>query len=137
MLVRNVRRRGKHKLADKWEPRVYIVNKKAGNSAVYTVKLEGKEGPLQTLHRDVLLPCGFQQTDRSEEILTKEVPQKSRTRASPSKEPKEFEIQSELSESNKDLIEYHARGRTLEIKSRSRIVSNTNPVVSTRRTVDL
>lgn len=84
-----------------------------------------------------MLPCGFLQTDRSEGILTKEVPRKPRTRASSAQEPKEFEIQSEYSESDEDLIEYHVPGRTLEIESR--ILSNTNPVVSTRsgRTVNL
>uniref|UniRef100_A0A8C5DDY6 Gypsy retrotransposon integrase-like protein 1 n=1 Tax=Gouania willdenowi TaxID=441366 RepID=A0A8C5DDY6_GOUWI len=59
VLVRNVRLRGKHKLADKWEPDVYIVVKKAGTLPVYTIKPEGKDKPLRTLHRDLLLPCGY------------------------------------------------------------------------------
>ncbi|KAI3351500.1 hypothetical protein L3Q82_020360 [Scortum barcoo] len=59
VLVRNVRIRGKHKLADKWESDVHIVVKRAGELPVYTVKPEGKDGPLRTLHRDLLLPCGF------------------------------------------------------------------------------
>ncbi|XP_049334999.1 uncharacterized protein LOC125802000 [Astyanax mexicanus] len=59
VLVRNVRIRGKHKLSDKWEPMVYIVVKCAGELPVYTVKPENDEGPLRTLHRDLLLPCGF------------------------------------------------------------------------------
>ena len=59
VLVRNVRIRGKHKLADKWEPDIYIVVKKAGDLPVYSVRPEGQEGPLRTLHRDLLLPCGF------------------------------------------------------------------------------
>ncbi|XP_051981688.1 uncharacterized protein LOC127643136 [Xyrauchen texanus] len=59
ILVRNVRLRGKHKLADKWDSEVYIVVNRAGELPVYTVKPEGKEGPLRTLHRDLLLPCGF------------------------------------------------------------------------------
>ena len=59
VLVRNVRIRGKHKLADKWEPDVHVVVKRAGDLPVYTVKPEGKDGPLCTLHRDLLLPCGF------------------------------------------------------------------------------
>lgn len=84
-----------------------------------------------------MLPCGFLQTRRSEETLTKEVPRKPRTRASSAQDPKEFKIQSEHSESDEDLIEYHVPGRTLEIESR--IVSNTNPVASTRsgRTANL
>lgn len=59
VLVRNVRLRGKHKLADKWEPDVYIVIKKAGDLPVYTVRPEGRDKPLRMLHRDLLLPCGY------------------------------------------------------------------------------
>ena len=36
-----------------------VVVKRAGELPVYTVKPEGKDGPLRTLHRDLLLPCGF------------------------------------------------------------------------------
>ncbi|KAJ7998720.1 hypothetical protein DPEC_G00207810 [Dallia pectoralis] len=61
VLVRNVRIRGKHKLADKWESTVHLVVKKAGDLPVYTVKPETGEGPWRTLHRDLLLPCGFLQ----------------------------------------------------------------------------
>uniref|UniRef100_A0A1A8ALN5 Gypsy retrotransposon integrase 1 n=1 Tax=Nothobranchius furzeri TaxID=105023 RepID=A0A1A8ALN5_NOTFU len=59
VLVRNVRIRGKHKLADKWESTVHVVVKKAGDLPVYTVRPENNEGPKRTLHRDLLLPCGF------------------------------------------------------------------------------
>lgn len=59
VLVRNVRLRGKHKLADKWEADVHVVVRRAGDLPVYTVKPENKEGPSRTLHRDLLLPCGF------------------------------------------------------------------------------
>ncbi|XP_073669762.1 uncharacterized protein [Paramisgurnus dabryanus] len=59
VLVRNVRLRGKHKLADKWESTVHVVVRKAGDLPVYTVKPETGEGPWRTLHRDLLLPCGF------------------------------------------------------------------------------
>lgn len=59
VLVRNVRIRGKHKLADKWESTVHVVVRKAGDLPVYTVKPETGKGPWRTLHRDLLLPCGF------------------------------------------------------------------------------
>ncbi|XP_027861115.1 uncharacterized protein LOC114136907 [Xiphophorus couchianus] len=59
VLVRNVKLRGKHKLADRWESDVYIIQKKAGTLPVYTVKPEGKDRPIRTLHRDLLLPCGY------------------------------------------------------------------------------
>lgn len=59
VLVRNVKLRGKHKLADKWEEDIYIVLRAAGEAPVYTVKPERKDGPVRTLHRDLLLPCHF------------------------------------------------------------------------------
>lgn len=62
VLVRNVRIRGKHKLEDRWEPDVYVVVKCAGDLPVYTVKPETRDGPTRTLHRDLLLPCGFLST---------------------------------------------------------------------------
>lgn len=75
--------------------------------------------------------------DNSEETLTKEVPQKPRTRTVSAREPEEFEIQSEHSESDDDPIEYNVPERILEIETR--IVSNTNPVTSSGsgRTVNL
>uniref|UniRef100_A0A3B1KCG7 Gypsy retrotransposon integrase-like protein 1 n=1 Tax=Astyanax mexicanus TaxID=7994 RepID=A0A3B1KCG7_ASTMX len=59
VLVRNVKLRGKHKLADKWESTVHVVVQRAGELPVYTVRPENKEGPLRTLHRDLLRPCNF------------------------------------------------------------------------------
>uniref|UniRef100_A0AAX7VQZ3 Gypsy retrotransposon integrase-like protein 1 n=1 Tax=Astatotilapia calliptera TaxID=8154 RepID=A0AAX7VQZ3_ASTCA len=59
VLVRNVKLRGKHKLADRWEDDVYVVLRRAGELPVYTVKPEAKERPVRTLHRDLLLPCSF------------------------------------------------------------------------------
>lgn len=59
VLVRNVRFRGKHKLADRWESDVYVVLRQAGDVPVYVVKPETRDGPQRTLHRDLLLPCGF------------------------------------------------------------------------------
>lgn len=59
VLVRNVRLRGKHKLADKWEGSVHVVVNRKADLPVYTVRSENQDGPLRTLHRDLLLPCGF------------------------------------------------------------------------------
>lgn len=59
VLVRNVRIRGKHKISDKWESTVHVVLRRAGILPVYTVKPENQDGPLRTLHRDLLLPCGY------------------------------------------------------------------------------
>lgn len=65
VLVRNVRIRGKHKLEDKWEQEVYVVVDRAGDLPVYSVKPESREGPIRTLHRDLLLPCGFLPTSEN------------------------------------------------------------------------
>lgn len=59
VLVRNVNIRGKHKLVDRWEPKIHVVTKQIGEGPVYTVKPEEGGGPHRTLHRDLLLPCGF------------------------------------------------------------------------------
>ena len=59
VLVRNVRLRGKHKLADRWESDVYVVLRQSGDVPVYVVKPETRDGPQRTLHRDLLLPCCF------------------------------------------------------------------------------
>lgn len=59
VLVRNVRLRGKHKLADRWESDVYVVLRQSGDVPVYVVRPETRDGPQRTLHRDLLLPCGF------------------------------------------------------------------------------
>lgn len=63
VLIRNVRLRGKHKISDKWEAAVHVVVRRAGTLPVYTVKPENSEGPLRTLHRDLLLPCGYLPTE--------------------------------------------------------------------------
>lgn len=59
VLVRNLRLRNKHKLADRWESTVYVVQKGAGDLPVYTICPEGQDRPICTLHWDLLLPCGF------------------------------------------------------------------------------
>ncbi len=59
---------GKHKLIDKWEADVYVVIKRAGDLPVYTVRPETKDGPKRTLHRDLLLPCGFLPPSAQEEV---------------------------------------------------------------------
>lgn len=68
VLVRNVNIRGKHKLADRWEQRVHVVVSRIGDSPVYVVKPETGEGPRRTLHRDLLLPCGFLSANESQEV---------------------------------------------------------------------
>lgn len=38
---------------------MYVVQKRAGALPVYTICPVGQDGPTRTLHRDLLLPCGF------------------------------------------------------------------------------
>lgn len=59
VLVRNVNIRGKHKLSDRWEQEIHVVVRRIRDSPVYVVKPETGEGRHRTLHRDLLLPCGF------------------------------------------------------------------------------
>ena len=59
VLVKNVGLRGKHKIADRWSQTVYKVVKHIDNSPVYVVAPQSFDGPERTLHRDLLLPCGF------------------------------------------------------------------------------
>lgn len=92
VLVRNVRLRNKHKLADKWESTVYRVLRKMGDLPVYTVEPIGGDGPIRTLHRDLLLPCG--DLCEAEEVEpTKPKAQRPRTRQS--QQPPEENLDSE------------------------------------------
>lgn len=59
VLVKNVGVRGKHKIADRWSRTVYKVVKHINDSPVYVVAPVHSDGPERTLHRDLLLPCGF------------------------------------------------------------------------------
>ncbi|KAL6459833.1 hypothetical protein MHYP_G00315920 [Metynnis hypsauchen] len=83
VLVRNVRIRGKHKISDRWEHTVHVVLRRAGTLPVYTVKPEKGDGPLRTLHRDLLLPCGYLPVEESSGPVQKPVPHRPRTRTHP------------------------------------------------------
>ena len=57
VLVRKVGLKGRNKLADKWEEETYLILKVSDNDIpVYKVRLESGKGPVQTLHRNMLLP---------------------------------------------------------------------------------
>ncbi|XP_070535290.1 uncharacterized protein [Ptychodera flava] len=58
VLVKNVRIRGKQKLANIWESQPYRVVKQCDpDLPVYVVCPENKQGRKRTLHRNLLLPC--------------------------------------------------------------------------------
>uniref|UniRef100_A0A3B4ZHB9 Gypsy retrotransposon integrase-like protein 1 n=1 Tax=Stegastes partitus TaxID=144197 RepID=A0A3B4ZHB9_9TELE len=75
VLVKNVNIRGKHKLADRWEQDVHIVVERIKDSPVYVVKRE-TGGSHRTLHRDLLLPCGFLPVEDSSERIPQNERQK-------------------------------------------------------------
>ena len=60
VLVRNVKLRGKHKLANAWEDEVYMVLDQPNEDIpVFTVQKEDRRGSKRTLHRNLLLPVNF------------------------------------------------------------------------------
>ncbi len=81
VLVRNVNIRGKHKLANRWEQAIHTVVKRIRDSPVYVVKPETGEGPHRTLHRDLLLPCGFLPVEDKSESDSQGERNKIRTRS--------------------------------------------------------
>ncbi|XP_068240361.1 uncharacterized protein [Palaemon carinicauda] len=57
VLIRNVAFTGTHKLADRWQPDVYVVISHPNSEVpVYVVKPVDKKGPKKTLHWNLLLP---------------------------------------------------------------------------------
>nr|XP_055049769.1 uncharacterized protein LOC129435994 [Misgurnus anguillicaudatus] len=105
VLVRNVKLRGKNKLADKWEPDVYVVLRKVEDIPVYTVQPEGRNGPVRTLHRDLLRPCGFIPASEDEESVPPKACHRPRTRLQTgNKAAYQEHVASSQSDSDDDLI---------------------------------
>lgn len=105
VLVRNVRIRGKHKLADKWESKVYVVVKRVDNLPVYIVRPETKDGPLRTLHRDLLLPCGFLPVSEAESSIEPKAASKSKTRSRiEMQESEELTLNPEIDDETSDPV---------------------------------
>ena len=67
VLVRNLSERGgPGKLRSHWEQEVHIIVEQKGDLPVYEVTPEGRKGKSRTLHRNLLLPCDFLQSDLPE-----------------------------------------------------------------------
>lgn len=101
VLVRNVRIRGKQKLADRWECEPYVVVRQHNvDIPVYEVKREGSRQKTRTLHRNLLLP--FMAVDDSEENAS---PQKYiiPMRSSPDQQSHSISIHSILSPFDDDV----------------------------------
>ncbi|KYO27968.1 hypothetical protein Y1Q_0014168 [Alligator mississippiensis] len=58
VLLRNLGVVGKHKIADRWQPPPYIIERQLGNLPVYKIRPESGSGPEKTVHRNLLLPVG-------------------------------------------------------------------------------
>lgn len=82
VLVRNLRLRNKHKLANKWESNIYRVLKRMGDSPVYMVQPIDGDGSTRTLHRDHLLPCGYLSDEEEEPSKIEQVSHRPQTRGS-------------------------------------------------------
>lgn len=135
VLVRNVRLRGKHKLEDKWEQEVYSVVKRAGDLPVYVVKPETRDGPTRTLHRDLLLPCGFLPACAGEETVPEAVPaQRPHTRSQTRHTADPVDVLEEEEEEDAESITLESTP-LLPVKFRVGTVSDTNPVPSTNNNV--
>ena len=67
LLVRNLLERGaRGKLRSHWEQEVRIIVEQKSDLPVYEVTPEGRKGKSRTLHRNLLLPCDFLQSDLPE-----------------------------------------------------------------------
>ncbi len=58
VLLRNLGLQGKHKLADRWASKPYVVESKMPNLPVFRLKPEDGDGPIKILHRNHVLPLG-------------------------------------------------------------------------------
>jgi transposase InsO family protein len=73
VLVRRMGPKLSSKICDRWETEIHLVISKMEDAPVYTVQREDGEGPVRTLHRNLLLPIGaLEVTDEPKE--TKPVP---------------------------------------------------------------
>lgn len=63
--------------------------KRAGDLPVYTVRPKNRDGPLRTLHRDLLLPCGFLPGIEEEKSVPPTPVRRPRTRQHPGVEDTE------------------------------------------------
>lgn len=102
VLIHAVHLRGKHKLAE-WESDVYVAVKQDGDLPIYPIKPENKDATQRTVHRDLLLPCGFNTPTGEKPVMTK-FKHKPITRLS----AKQYD-ETEPSETEEDTIWLHER----------------------------
>lgn len=78
-----------------------VVLKQADNILVYTIKPEGKERPLRSLHRDLLLPCGFLPATPIEKPPEQTLTKRPRAQSGP-----DVESEEEVNSDSEDLTVY-------------------------------
>ena len=89
MLVRNLSERGgPGKLRSHWEQEVHIIVEQKGDLPVYEVTPEGRKGKSRTLHRNLLLPCDFLQSDLPEPVPQRTLTQERRRKSVPANQQK-------------------------------------------------
>ena len=106
VLVKNVSFRGKHKIADRWSSTVYKVIKHIDGSPVYVVAPVNSEGPERTLHRDLLLPCGFLASSIQDE-LRQDTEKRGKTPTPQASEIPQEATEPEQSWENEEEIDYY------------------------------
>ena len=121
VLVRNVNIRGKHKLADRWERTIHVVLKRINDGPVYVVKPERGNGPHRTLHRDLLLPCGFLPVNAAQEEET-ETKESRRRNLRSKKAPDPGMDQSDQEDDMTDEEECYCSERIIEVTTRPPII---------------
>ena len=76
VLVQNLSERGgPGKIRSYWEDQVHVVVEQKGDIPVFEVKPKGHDGTSRVLHRNLLHPCEFLQSDEPE-ISASELPQR-------------------------------------------------------------
>ena len=97
VLVRLVGLTGRNKLANKWGKDIYVVVKQPNKDIpVYTLKQESGQGPVKTLHRNMLLP--LESVSLHQDTPSTERHQSGRSKKSVSLRVKEFQETSDRSE---------------------------------------
>lgn len=89
VLVRNLSERGcPGKLRSHREQEVHIIVEQKGDLPVYEVTPEGRKGKSRTLHRNLLLPCDFLQSDLPEPVPQRTLTQERRRKSVPANQQK-------------------------------------------------
>lgn len=97
-----------------------MILSKAGDMSVHTVCPEGEDGPVRTLHRDLLLPCGFLPMSKTEKSDPPKMRCKPRTRYHSANEAAQEEPpMSSQSDSEDDPVHTNHSGPQLDFSTKT------------------